>query len=147
MSMLHVIRVENYSGKTMVSTLVKGFGRDIHVTFYHPLFQDYVTIRDENDANEFLSSVLILGNYTRTISAFRPDHLSLGTKDRSGPGANVKYSGDVHGHVDVSFTGKGLVGLAASGAGLWNISQKQKVDGRRFNGHRRRRKTCVSRTG
>ena len=30
--------------------------------------------------HEFLSSVLILGNYTRSISAFRPGHLSFGNE-------------------------------------------------------------------
>lgn len=118
MSMLFVLHIEKYSGKHMIASLVKGYGRDLLVQFYHPVFKEYVKIQDENDANEFLSSLLLKHKY---IDEFSP--LLVNSVIRSKK--NVKYAGDMHGHVYVSYTGNGLVHLAASQIGLWNISQKK----------------------
>ena len=123
MSMLFVLRIENYNGKYLVSSLIKGYGRDLIIRFYHPIFKEYVKISDENDANEFLSSLLLEKKFVNELSPFKVgstmDHRITKTKQ------NVKYVGDIHGHVYVSSSGNGLARLAASNIGLWNISQRQ----------------------
>ena len=71
MSMLFVLRIENYNGKYLVASLIKGYGRDLIIRFYHPIFKEYVKISDENDANEFLSSLLLEKKFVNELSPFK----------------------------------------------------------------------------
>ena len=56
--MLFVLRIENYNGKRIISSLIKGYGRDLIIRFYHPIFKEYVKISDGNDAKNFIIVII-----------------------------------------------------------------------------------------